>query len=187
MRSMVVLLCLCVLLCLLLLLCSNLPEVSVDGHVKGTYRKFMRKSQSSEVELGELGKLMVAMLPDDLAFTMFVPSDEAFERVLSLRANDSLVADRMNDTFAILSRVMGFSSVPRHLPAQVVPLRKEISFDSVSGYRLYAWKASDGTLFVNDVRSERVNMRTGETIVHIMNGVIMDAEFEQSFHVDDED
>ena len=187
-RSLVVFLCSCVpVLCILLLLNLSLPEVSPDGHGEGAYRKFLPKMRSSVVELGELGKLMVAMLPDDLAFTIFTPSEEAFERFVNLRANDSLVDDKMNDTFAILSRVMGFCTVPRLVPSEAMPLLKEISFDSVSGYRLHAWKASNGTLFVNNVRSERVDMRKGEIIVHIMSGVIMDPEFEQSFQADEGD
>lgn len=184
-RSLVALLCLCIpVLCVVLFLSLSLPDVSSNDHGKGTYRKLIFKTRSREEELGELGKMMVEMLPDDLAFTIFTPSEEAFERVLSLRASDSLVEDKLNDTFAVLSRVMGFSAIPRHLPSEAVPPLMEISFDSLSGYRLYAWKASNGTLFVNNVRSERVNMRRGETIVHIMSGVIMDPKFEQSFQTD---
>lgn len=160
--------------------------MSPRDHGMGMYRKLKSKTRSrAEEELGELGKFMVEMLPDDLAFTIFTPSEEAFERVLGLRASNSLVEDKLNDTFAVLSRVMGFSVLPRHLSSEAVPLLKEISFDSLSGYRLYAWKASNGTLFVNNVRSERVDVRRGETIVHIMSGVIVDPEFEQSFQTDD--
>ncbi|ONK62060.1 uncharacterized protein A4U43_C08F36380 [Asparagus officinalis] len=187
-RSLFMLLFLCVLVvCLLLLLNMRLPEVSPGGFGEGTYRKLIRRTSSRELELGELGKLIVAMLPDDLPFTIFTPSEEAFEHVLNLRPNDSLVRDKVNNTFAILSRVMGFSAIPRHLPSEAVAVLKEMSFDSVSGYRLYAWKSHSGTLFVNNVKSERVNMRKGEIIVHLMNGVIMDPEFKQSFLTDDDD
>jgi hypothetical protein len=39
-----------------------------------------------------------SMLPQDLAFTVFVPSQRAFERDLRLRVKDSLVGEKMNDT-----------------------------------------------------------------------------------------
>lgn len=186
-RSLFMLLFLCVpVVCLLLLLSLSLPEVSPGDFGEGTYRKLIRRTSSRELELGELGKLMVAMLPDDLAFTIFTPSEEAFEHVLNLRPNASLVGE-VNNTFAILSRVMGFSAIPRHLPSEAVAVLKEMSFDSVSGYRLYAWKSRNGTLFVNNVKSKRVNMRKGEIIVHLMDGVIMDPEFKQSFQTDDDD
>ncbi|RWW44909.1 hypothetical protein BHE74_00049299 [Ensete ventricosum] len=139
------------------------------------------------VGLGELGDMMVTMLPDDLAFTVFVPSEEAFWRLLKLRSHDSLSKDRLNETYAVVSRVMGFSAVPQHIPSKVIPLHKEMTFDSVSGFRLSAWKDLDGTLVVNGIRSEIVDIRKAEIIVHKMDGVLMDAEFEQSFPPDYEE
>lgn len=187
-RSLVPLLFLFIIfLCLLLLLSLSLPDVSLVKHSKETYRKLIPGKSKTKVGLGELEELMVSMLPDDLPFTVFAPSEDAFERFLQLRANISLAEDKRNNTVAILSRVMGFSAIPHHLSSIMVPIQKEISFDSVSGYTLYAWRASNGTLIVNNVRSERVDVRKGATIVHIMDGVIMDAEFKQSFETDDED
>ncbi|WOL14961.1 hypothetical protein Cni_G23742 [Canna indica] len=172
-------------MCLLCLIYSDLPEVSLnDGIAKS--RKTLALSKTTE-GVGELGDMMVAMLPDDLAFTIFVPSEEAFRRSLKLRSHDSLRKDKYNNTYAIVSRIMGFSAVPQHIPSETIPFHKEMSFDSVSGFRLYAWKDFDGTLVVNGVRSETVDIRKSETIVHKMNGVLMDAEFEQSFPPDDED
>lgn len=159
----------------------------MDNSIKGSYKTSITWKSLEEVKLGELGEMMVAMLPNDLAFTIFVPSEEAFERVLKLRASDSLTEQKKNNTYAIVSRVMGFSAVPRHLPSGAVPLHKEISFDSISGFRLYAWKDSNGTVVVNGVRSVSVDVRKAEIIVHIMSGVIMDSEFEQSFSPDDDD
>lgn len=187
-RSLASLLCLFVLsLCLLFLLIVSLPAVSMVRNSNVTYRKFIPRKSLMKVGLGELGELMVSMLPDDLPFTVFAPTEEAFGRFLQLRANISLAEDKRNNTVAILSRLMGFSSIPQHLPSKMVPLLKEMSFDSVSGYSLYVWKASNGTLIVNNVRSELVDIKKGEIIVHVMDGVIMDAEFKQSFEIDDED
>ncbi|EHA8590155.1 hypothetical protein COCNU_scaffold015618G000010 [Cocos nucifera] len=168
--------------CLLLLINLGLPEM--DNSIKRSFRSSIPWKSSEEAKLGELGEMMVAMLPDDLPFTIFVPSEEAFERVLKLRARDSLTEQKINDTYATVSRIMGFSAVPEHLPSGAVPLHKEISFDSISGFRLYAWKDVKGTLVVNGVRSVCVDVRKAEIVVHIMSGVIMDAEFEQSFSPD---
>lgn len=176
--------------CLFVLLVSilKLPEVSVQRGEIGSSRalKFGKRS-NGEGRLGELGKTMIEMLPADLAFTVFVPSEKAFERDLKLRAKASLGKENVNDTLAILSRVLSFSAVPQGLSSVEVPMYKEISFDSVSGFRLYATKALDGTLIVNTVRSEWVDIREKEIIVHVMSGVIMDAEFAQSFLPDYED
>lgn len=170
--------------CLLVLLLSilRLPDIPLERRdLEFLHPLKFGKRSNEEGRLGELGKRMVAMLPDDLAFTVFVPSEKAFERDLKLLANDSLGQQKENDTFAILSRVLGFSAVPRHLPSVAVPLDGEISFDSVSGFRLDATRVSGGTLVVNTVPSERLDLSKGEIIIHIMTGVIMDAEFAVSF------
>ncbi|GFY82131.1 hypothetical protein Acr_02g0003710 [Actinidia rufa] len=65
-----------------------------------------------------------------------------------------------------------------------VPSGEEICYDSLSGFSLYISKDSDGMLIVNRVRSERVDLRKGKIVVHVMDGVIMDAEFEQSVQPD---
>ena len=134
--------------------------------------------------LGEFGDLMLSMLPRDLAFTVFVPSPESFRRVLKLRPNDSTAAEgkASDGTYAVDSRVLGFSAVPRRLRSADVPLRGRVRLlDSVSGLKMYAWRDADGALVLNGVRSECVDVVREETVVHVMAGVLMDAEFERSF------
>ncbi|KAL6867528.1 hypothetical protein ACP4OV_015552 [Aristida adscensionis] len=146
--------------------------------------------------LGELGDAMMSMLPVGLPFTVFVPSPAAFRRVLNLRPNNvSAAADdervtaggggggNSDNTYAILSRVLGFSAVPRRVLAADVPARGQTArlLDSVSGLRVYASRDSRGGLVVNGVRSECVDMVRGDAVVHVMAGVLMDAEFERSF------
>jgi len=123
---------------------------------------------------------MIDMLPQDLAFTMFVPSEEAFKRDLRLSVNDALKSDRFNDTFAILTRILGFSTVPRALSSSNVKWGELVNYDSLSGFPLYISKDIDGMLVVNRIRSEIVDVRKKEIVVHLMDGIIMDAEFEQS-------
>ncbi|KAL5710409.1 hypothetical protein ACHQM5_020972 [Ranunculus cassubicifolius] len=174
--------------CLLVMLVSflRLPDVKRDDKTIGLYRLLKnRKLPKEYVRLGKLGEMMIDMLPDDLAFTVFVPSEKAFARDLKLWANDTSMQDKENDnTFATLSRILGFSAVPQKLHSVDVPFRKEIAFDSISGFKLYAYRDSAGSMVVNRVHSERADLRKGEIVVHIMDGVIMDAEFEQSVQPD---
>ncbi|KAI9156730.1 hypothetical protein LWI28_011271 [Acer negundo] len=167
--------------CLLVLVLSihRLPEISLQR----PYRTMINRKVSTN-ELGKLAEMMLEMLPEDLAFTVFVPSAKAFERDLRLQVNDSLVGDKMNNTDAIITRVLGFSAVPRTLSSVSVPYGKGISYDSLSGFTLYISKGLDGMLVVNRVRSERVDVKKGKLLVHVMDGVIMDAEFEQSVQLD---
>lgn len=163
----------------------RLPEVPVGSRAVGLYRTAKRGRVSENKKfIGRFGGMMIEMLPEDLAFTIFVPSQKAFDRDLRLRVNDSLVGEKLNDTYAIVSRVMGFSAVPRTLSSVMVPVGGEVSYDSISGFPLYITKDIDGMLVVNRIRSERVDIRKGEIVVHVMDGVIMDAEFEQSVQPD---
>ncbi|KAL2939809.1 hypothetical protein RDABS01_019742 [Bienertia sinuspersici] len=131
--------------------------------------------------------MMVEMLPNDLAFTVFVPSEKAFERDLKLRANHKFSPEEWENAYATVSHVLGFSAIPRKIYADLLPLGKELSYDSISGLTLCIYKGFDGVLNVNRVRAEQVYIKRGEVVVYIMNGVIMDAEFEQSVRSDDDD
>ncbi|XP_012087840.1 uncharacterized protein LOC105646572 isoform X2 [Jatropha curcas] len=172
--------------CLIVIMISvlRLPEISVGNKLMGSYRTIKSRKVSKDEGIGRFGEMMIEMLPEDLAFTVFIPSERAFERDLKLRVNDSLVADKRNDTYAIVSRILGFSAIPRTLSAAMVSSNKDVSYDSISGFTLYITKDVDGMLIVNRIRSERVDIRRREIIVHIMDGVIMDAEFEQSVQPD---
>jgi hypothetical protein len=160
------------------------PPMRHDIHTISTpSRHPPAKCAAMSVSLGELGELMVSMLPRDLAFTAFVPSPESFRRVLKLRPNDSFAEGKASEnTYAVVSRVLGFSAVPRRLRSADVPLRERVPLlDSVSGLKMYAWRDTDGALVVNGVRSECVDIVRDRTVVHVMAGVLMDAEFERSF------
>lgn len=162
----------------------RLPDVSLRDKATGSYRSVTSRKVFKDENMGKFGEMMVEMLPEDLAFTVFIPSEKAFERDLRLRLNDSFTSEKRNDTFAIVSRILGFSAVPRPLYSAMVPTTKEVYFDSISGFTLYISKDVDGMLVVNRIRSQRVDLRKGEVVVHIMDGVIMDSEFEQSVQPD---
>lgn len=171
--------------CLFVILISTLrlPQVQLKSMPIGLYQ--IRQALENENTIGKFGQMMIEMLPEDLAFTVFVPSERAFKRDLRLWVNESLVGEKkgekMNDdSYAIVSRVLGFSAVPRTLVSDDVPFGKEVLYDSISGFVLYISKDVDGMLVVNRVRSQRVDIKKKEIIVHVMDGVAMDAEFEES-------
>lgn len=143
-------------------------------------------SRSNIANLGMFGEMMVGMLPQDLAFTVFIPSQTAFERDLRLRSGDSFKEENVNNTFAIISRVLGFSAVPRHLSSAALPVGRELNYDSLSGFILHITKDEKGMITVNGVRSEQVDIEKGEIVLHVMDGVVMDADFEQSVQPDDD-
>lgn len=189
---------------LLVLLFATSPTPSPPSHHHAVVARSSSSSappsprcSSAAASLGELGDAMVSMLPKDLPFTVFVPSADSFSRVLRLQgpsSNSSAAAaggeaaasDTDANTYAILSRVLSFSAVPRRLLAADVPPPPRGAaavrlLDSVSGLRLYASRDARGALVVNGVRSECVDIVRGETVVHVIAGVLMDAEFERSF------
>ena len=172
--------------CLLVIMVSvlQLPEVTLRNKSTGPNRTIRTRKVSKDEAIGRFGEMMIEMLPEDLAFTVFVPSEKAFQRDLKLQLNDSLVAEKRNDTYAVVSRILGFSAVPQTLSSTTVTSSKEVFYDSLSGFTLYISKDLDGMLVVNRIRSEMVDLKRGEIIVHIMDGVIMDAEFEQAVQPD---
>ncbi|XP_024190191.1 putative disease resistance protein RGA3 [Rosa chinensis] len=62
-----------------------------------------------------------------------------------------------------------------------------VPYGLISGFVLYITNDEDGRLVVNGVRSERVDLRRKGSLVHVMDGVLMDAEFQQSVQYDGEE
>ncbi|KAK6145472.1 hypothetical protein DH2020_022292 [Rehmannia glutinosa] len=143
-------------------------------------RKLSTTNLSRSSKIGEFGVMVIRMLPEDLAFTLFLPSEEAFRRDLRLNRNDS-------NAYAILTRVLGFSAVARWISSADLEHGKQIIYDSISGFNLYISKDLNGMVVVNGVVSEQVDLKMGKVLVHMMDGVVMDAEFEQSVKPEDDD
>ncbi|KAI5670525.1 hypothetical protein M9H77_10889 [Catharanthus roseus] len=139
-----------------------------------------KRKISTDERIGKFGEMVIQMLPEDLAFTVFLPSEKAFERDLRLDLNDSLIGEKGSDTYAVLTRILGFSAVPRLIYSDNVSYVKEIDFDSLAGFTLYISRDLDGMIVVNGIRSEKMDLQKGKLVLHTMDGVIMDAEFEQS-------
>ncbi|KAJ9539918.1 hypothetical protein OSB04_026424 [Centaurea solstitialis] len=175
--------------CLLVLILSvlRLPDASSSSNDAAIEHKKIKKVAKNSDRIGKFGEMMTEMLPQDLSFTIFMPSETAFERDLRLWVNESLVGEKANDTYAILSRVLGFTVVPWKILSESVPYGEEINCDSLSGLELDISKDRNEMLIVNRVRSKRVDLRKGEMVIHVMDGVIMEADFEQSVRPDDDD
>ncbi|XP_022993525.1 uncharacterized protein LOC111489506 [Cucurbita maxima] len=172
--------------CILIVLITTLrlPELTVGEKAVASNQISVIRKLPKDDKLGKFGEMMIKMLPKDLAFTVFIPSEKAFERELSLRVNESLTTEKLDDTYAVISRILGFSAVPRTIYSTSVDYGNEISYDAVSGFTLNISKDRDGMLIVNRVRSETVDVKKKDVLVHLMDGVIMDAAFEQSVKPD---
>ncbi|CAH8268755.1 unnamed protein product [Arabidopsis lyrata] len=137
-------------------------------------------------ELGFFGKMMIEMLPEDLVFTAFVPSEKSFSRDLGLKLNKSRPIkspedDDGDNTYAVVSRIMSFAVVPYKVEEVDIGKEETASYESLSGFTLKIWKKRNGGgLVVNGVKTEKMGLKRGKIIAHIMNGVVMDSDFAQS-------
>ncbi|KAJ7964025.1 FAS1 domain containing protein [Quillaja saponaria] len=134
----------------------KLPEVSTRKRGVGSDQIIIKtRKVPNDDRLGKFGEMMIEMLPQVLAFTIFVPSEKAFSRDLGLRVNDSL-----NDTYAVLTRILGLSAVPCPLSSMDVPFsEQQLSYNSLSGFKLFISKDIDGMLVVNRIKYEMVDLR----------------------------
>ncbi|KAG7561019.1 FAS1 domain [Arabidopsis thaliana x Arabidopsis arenosa] len=137
-------------------------------------------------ELGFFGKMMIEMLPEDLVFTAFVPSEKSFSRDLGLKSNNSRPIKSQEDddgdnTYAVVSRIMSFAVVPNKVEEVDLGKDETASYESLSGFTLKIWKKRNGGgLVVNGIVTEKMGLKRGKIIAHIMNGVVMDSDFAQS-------
>ncbi|KAK9077926.1 hypothetical protein SSX86_001983 [Deinandra increscens subsp. villosa] len=172
----------------LILSIFRLPDVSFsNGSMTSFNPKKITKIPENDARIGKFGEIMIEMLPQDLPFTIFVPSEIAFERDLKLRVNNSLAGEKADDTYATLTRILSFTVVPWKILSESLSYSEEITCDSLSGFKLHISKDADKRVVVNSVGSSRVDLRIGEMVIHVMDGVLMEAEFEQSVRSDDGD
>ncbi|GLJ31234.1 hypothetical protein SUGI_0626330 [Cryptomeria japonica] len=186
-----------------LLFVFELPLDSEDHSTVRLYPKrlekhFNRRNPSavkSQASWGYLGEMMVGMLPQDLPFTVFVPAEQNFRHILGLKDNSArrenftdelAVNSTLDNTVAVVSRILGFSTVPFHLLSRSVPSNGEVVADSLSGFSLQVAKSSKGVLYVNNISCGVTDLKKGAIVVHVVRGVIMDAEFEQSMRPDED-
>ncbi|KAL2630649.1 hypothetical protein R1flu_015335 [Riccia fluitans] len=112
-------------------------------------REFERQSSR---DLGRFGNRMVKMVAEDLPFTIFVPSEEAVDKLVrscarsvngnlgettSLNKTEDTEASLSRCVSAVVSRVMSFSTVPKQVVTRDLVEEREMELESLSGYKLY--------------------------------------------------
>ncbi|CAN8254501.1 unnamed protein product [Cochlearia groenlandica] len=139
-------------------------------------------------EIGFFGNMLIDMLPTDLTFTAFVPSEKAFLRDLKLNPNNTHDGD---NTYAVVSRIMGFAVVPYKVEESDIEIYKTASYESLSGFELKIWRKRNGGgnrgIVVNGAVTEKMGIKRGKIIVHIIDGVVMDSDFALSFASSEEE
>ncbi|KAF8101998.1 hypothetical protein N665_0201s0290 [Sinapis alba] len=136
-------------------------------------------------ELGFFGNMMIEMLPEDLVFTAFVPSEKAFNRDLGMTNNTRKTEDEDDEgenKYAVVSRILGFAVVPYKVEGVDIGKDETASYESLSGFTLKIWRKRNGGggLVVNGVETDKMGLKRGKITVHVMDGVIMDSDFAQS-------
>jgi hypothetical protein len=150
--------------------------------------------------LGPFGDLMLSFLPPDLAFTIFIPTPAAFESLMEaigdvepsgkasdrnlarLRSNASYSLQEGKRNHALISRIFGFSAAPiRMVSSMIPPTGTMVEIESLSGFRLNLVRAlPEGTLLVNNLVCSTVDISRGPIVIHLVEGVLMESEFERS-------
>ncbi|KAJ7564903.1 hypothetical protein O6H91_02G038900 [Diphasiastrum complanatum] len=176
------------------------PKPTHNSDVRKMKRIQEMQVKSPSLYLGRLGSMMVDMLDLDLPFTLFAPSESYFhsllarqkpasrnqeEAILGSSVNLTQTAEDKEEVYAIVSRILGFSAVPKLIQAQAVPLGGEMELESISGYKLYLSKDANRGFLVNNLTWEVCEFKRGQLMVHLVSGVLMDSEFERSMIFED--
>ncbi|PSS32547.1 30S ribosomal protein [Actinidia chinensis var. chinensis] len=143
-RSPVAFVCVVVSVCCLLVVIItvlNLPEVLVADSKMASFRPRRIKKVLEAEKIGQFGEMIIEMLPEDLAFTVFVPSGRAVARDLRLNVNDSLTGDKFHNAHAILTRILGFSAVPRTISSVFVPSGEDVIGIQCIHFKGFRWNA----------------------------------------------
>lgn len=158
------------------------PSVTPPGFVPS--RSFPKYSKYRSV--GVFGDAMVAMLGStDDPFTIFVPSHAAFLNASwSMFRKDvelgHLLSDANSAAYAVMSHLLSFSAVPRPILSKHIPYGKEVVYETLSGFVLSMTRVRGRGLLVNNITCAETDLRRGRLVIHVLNGVVMDSEFELS-------
>lgn len=144
-------------------------------------------------ELGTFGDVLVSMLgPATLPFTIFVPSEAAFGKFSRIFQQYSEKGEKLDpldtnsNVYAVLSHVLSFSTVPKPIYLNTVPLEREAEYDSLSGHKLSIARVPGRGLVVNNLTCVVTDLKRERFIIHILNGVLMDPEFARSMMQENE-
>ncbi|KAG0580259.1 hypothetical protein M758_4G161600 [Ceratodon purpureus] len=145
------------------------------------------ESGSKYESVGAFGEMMIAMLgPTDVPFTLFVPSHAAFLNISSIfrkieeKGEKLDVTDTESPIYAVMSHLLSFSAVPKPILSKHVPVGKELVHESLSGFLLSLSRVRGTGLLVNNVTCAVTDLQRGRFVIHVLNGALMDFDFEQS-------
>lgn len=141
--------------------------------------------------VGAFGDMMIAMLgPTDVPFTLFVPSHAAFLNASSIfrrregKGEKLDITEPNSPTYAVMSHMLSFSAVPKPILSTHIPVGKEVTYESLSGFLLSLARVPGRGLLVNNLTCALTDLQMGRFVIHVLNGALMDFEFEQSMAQD---
>lgn len=88
---------------------------------------------------------------------------------------------------AVISRLLAFGAIPSRILAEGVLSGSQTRWESISGYSVYVAKDPMRGLLANNISCQTTDIFRGSTVVHILEGALMDPEFEQAVTVEDEE
>ncbi|TVR60281.1 MAG: fasciclin domain-containing protein [Gemmatimonadales bacterium] len=124
------------------------------------------------VEAGQFNTLLTAVeaaeltptLQHDGPFTVFAPTDEAFDQL-----PDGAVTDLLQD-IEQLTAVLLYHVVPGTLSAEEVADRSELE---TAGGEMLTVSVENGTVFVNGAQVIATDVEADNGVIHVVDGVLM--------------
>ena len=201
------------LLCIIFILSTLTPSPrSARPHLRGIHivqdmAEMKKKKKTDQENLGLFGEHMLSFLPLDLPFTVFIPTPSSFQSLMdaigdskpldktsqsTVLGNKSYSLQDGNRNHALISRIFGFSSSPVRIESSMIPPDGIIlEIETLSGFRLNLVRIPpEGTILVNNLVCTTMDISRGSIVIHLVEGVLMESEFERSvmpFKDDDDD
>ncbi|CAI5526056.1 unnamed protein product [Closterium sp. Naga37s-1] len=128
---------------------------------------------------------MAGMLSTDEPFTLFAPSDDFLLDISSVFHKYPRTKELIDP---MLSRLVGYSAVPRRIPAADIPLGAFERLESITGFIINVGRdPRTGRIFANGVPSKQVDILEGQLVVHLIDGMLGPLDFVESVRSMDPD
>ncbi|GJP45230.1 hypothetical protein CLOM_g4647 [Closterium sp. NIES-68] len=136
-------------------------------------------------QLQKFSGVMASMLSSNEPFTLFAPTDEFFLDISSTFHKYPRTKEMVDP---MLSRAVGYASVPRRMAAADVPLGAFERLESISGFIINVGRdPRTGRIFANGVPSKQVDIHEGQMVVHLIDGMLGPLDFVESVRSMDPD
>ncbi|CAI5975757.1 unnamed protein product, partial [Closterium sp. NIES-64] len=158
---------------------SDTQSSSSGGH------KGKEDSTDSGGKLQIFSGAMAGMLSSDEPFTLFAPSDDFLLDISSVFHKYPRTKEMIDP---MLSRLVGYSAVPRRIPAADIPLGAFERLESITGFIINVGRdPRTGRIFANGVPSKQVDILEGQLVVHLIDGMLGPLDFVESVRSMDPD